>query len=604
MCLEFYNGDSDPYEKVKQLGDKFDKGAKNDARGAVDEINAAGRHVKNAAQYAGDAARDVFGEAKREGRAVANDIKRDAQDLRTEAEKFASEHHLKEGDRSPEDVLSHTHDNASSKATGVAENLKSDANEAAFNIANKFKGTKESVSNEFNKDNKQNPLVFEKSTTDKTKTPYEARLEEHAQKNVHDTSGLVGKDTDKVSKVWDDKNEREKDPSARTLPTDHNEKKSSVLGSIFGKGESSTKAEHDEKVSKADAEQASRVVYDQASIAHGNPMVREKHSTEKTKPGWENRLEEYAQAKVHDTSTLVGKDTEKVRSVWDDKTSRDLGHGGIPPVEETNTSYWSSLFGQAKEVEQKVEERLEKDVEKATNLWEGVKSKVGMATNDVKDDASETYQEVKGKVASEANNVGSSWNKVKSQVKDDASAVYDKAADTASNVSDKLKKETDKAASNLDQAQNEAQNKGYQLKRDISGRVQNEKERASGSLNDLHNEVSANAEKWKDQTEETAKSWYEKGTEQVKSSLNTAKNVADRDIHWAEEKVQDGLATAKQEVDRLFGAENPKESGYTGHVLRGEKFAEEEEGQLRHTRANTGMKPAEVVVENASGKEL
>lgn len=497
LLSEFYNGDSDPYEKAKQLGDKIDKSVKKDAHGVADELGSAGQHVKNAVNYAGQAAQDAFSEAQREGRAAVNDIKRETRDLRAEADKFASEHHLKEGDRSPEDVLSHAYNSATSKASNVAENLKSDANEAAFSAAGKFKEAKESVSNELNK-----------------------------------------------------------------------------------------------------------TVYDQASIAHGNPMVYEKHSTEKTKPGWENRLEEFAQTKVHDTSTLVSKDTEKVRAVWEDKSSRDLGHGSLPVAEETSSSYWSSLFGQAKEVEQKVEQHLEKDVEKAANIWEDLKNKAETTANDVKEEASNAYQNAKGKATSGIDHAESSWNNVKSHVKDDANAVYDKASDAASDVSSKFKKETDKAVSNLNQAQRDAQNKGSQLKRDISERLQAEKDHASSNLNDLHKEVSANADKWKDQTEQTAKSWYQKGTDQVKSGLNSVKNAADRDIQWTEEKVQDGLSTAKEEVDRLFGAEKPKEKGYTGHVLRGEKYAEEEEGQLRNTRASTDLKPAKVVVENATGKEM
>jgi hypothetical protein len=526
--------------------------------------------------------------------------------LRSEADKFASEHHLKEGDRSPEDVLSHAYNTATSKASNVAENLKTDANEAAFNVASKFKEAKESVSDGLNKAGEkvsQNPMVSEKATTNKTKTPYETRLEQHAQKDVRDTSGLVGKDTDKVSKVWDDKNEKEKVPPAtRTVPNNEdNDNKSGFWGSVFGGDGSSTKAEHDSKAVKKDAAQAARVVYDQPSTTHGNPMVYEKHSTDKTKPGWENRLEEYAEAKVHDTSTLVGKDTEKVRGVWEDKSSRDLGHGGRPPTEETSSSYWSSLFGQAKEVEQNVEKRLEKDAEKAGHLWEDVKSKIGMTANDVKENASDAYQDAKGKAASE---VESGWNKVKSQASDDANAVYNKASDAASSVSNKVKNETNKAASNLSQTQRDAEHKGSQLKRDISERLETEKDRASSNLNDLNKDMSATADKWKNQTEQNAKSWYEKGTEQVKSGLSSVKNVADRDIQWAEEKVQGGLTTAKEEVDRLFGTENPNSKGYSGHVLRGEKFAEEEEGHLRPTRENIDLKPAEVVVENATGKEM
>lgn len=594
---------------MSQFGDKVAKDAEPEARGAADEINAAGRHVKNSANLAGQAAQDAYqnvtSSAKKEGKHAADSFKKETGELASEADKFRQEHHLKEGDRTPEDVLSNKYDQVANKVYSKASELKQDANEAAFKAADKFKSAKDSAANTSEK----NPMVNEKVSSDKTKSSYERGLESHAKDDVRDTSTLVGKDTDKVKKVWDDKKsqERSSDESA-------NEKESKGFWSnLFGGGGASNEAAPPKTARNTPStphNQPEKKAFDTASTTHGNPMVHEKHNFDKTKPGWETRLEGYAQSNVHDTSTLVGKDTEKVRGVWNEKHVRD--NGGRPVAQENPDSFWSSLFGQAKDVEQKVEERLEEG-------WEDVKSKIGLSSNDVKQDASEAYQDAKEKASTEANHLKRSasntvddlsnkaehesnrlenkWNKVKSQVKDDAQSAYDSASDAASNVSNKLKRETSKATT-------ETESKAEQLKRSASDRFETEKNRASSNLKDLHNEVSSNAEQWKNESEKTAKSWYQKGTDQIKSGLETVKTTADKDLHWAEEKVSEGLSTAKGEVDRLLGKEHPKDTGYTDHVIRGEKFAEEEEGLLRHARTNTKLKPAEVIVENSDGKDM
>ncbi|CEP09587.1 hypothetical protein [Parasitella parasitica] len=178
----------------------------------------------------------------------------------------------------------------------------------------------------------------------------------------------------------------------------------------------------------------------------------------------------------------------------------------------------------------------------------------------------------------ETSRLGNKWDEVKSKAKDDAQSAYDAASDTASSLSANLKRETNRAAS-------ETQSKAEQLKRNASDRFEKEKGRVGSDLKDLHKEVSASADQWKRQTEQTAKSWYQKGTDQVKTSFENVKTAADKDLRWAEDKVSEGISTAKEEVDRLFGKQDPK-------------------GQLRHTRANTKLKPAEVVVESCDGKDM
>jgi hypothetical protein len=261
-------------------------------------------------------------------------------------------------------------------------------------------------------------------------------------------------------------------------------------------------------------------------------MVYEKRSTDATKPNWERNLEANAEHNVHDTSTLVGKDTEKVRGVWEDKAQRD--NGRVPHTEEKSNSFWSHLFGQAEEKAQQVEDTLEQE---ASGAWQDLKHK-----------ASDTQD----------------------TLSDKAHQLYNSASEAAYDASDKLKQETDNAAAGLEQVHRDASKKGAELKHD--------------------------------RFESNNKTWYEKGTEDVKSRFGSIKSEANRDMEWAGQKVQDGISEAKDEINRVFNGQ--QSNNMSGHVMRGEKYAEEEFGQLRSTLAHTKLKPAGLIVQNARGKEM
>ncbi|CEP09585.1 hypothetical protein [Parasitella parasitica] len=398
---KFYRGDSDPYEKTKKslsnIGDNVARSTEPKVRGAANEVDSAGKHIKESASLAGQAAQDAYNSvvssAKKEGEQLSDSFKKETNELASEIDRFRQQHHLKEGDRTPEDVLSHKYNEVAGKVSSKASELKQDANEAAFNAADKFKGAKNSAAND------HNPMVSEKASTGKTKSGYERGLESYSNDVVRDTSNLVSKDTDKVKKVWDDKAEQEKAANG-----DAKESKgfwSSLLG---GSGASNEAAQHTTTLASKTSinpstprDQPEKQVFDTAPTNNGNPMVYEKRNFDKTKPGWETRLEDYAKENVHDTSTLVGKDTEKVRGVWEEKQVRD--NGGHPVPQDGTGSFWSSLYGQAKDVEHKVEERLEEG-------WQDVKSKVGLSDQD----AADTYQDAKDKASAETSRLGSKWN--------------------------------------------------------------------------------------------------------------------------------------------------------------------------------------------------
>lgn len=375
-----------------------------------------------------------------------------------------------------------------------------------------------------NKPSDDNPMVNEKVSSKDTKSPREKNLEGYAHAEVKDTSVLTKKDSDKVKPVWDEDN---KNSVVAKSPQE-----GGFWSNIWG----SKQPTHDE-VPDTPTQQNYQRVFDKASTANGNPMVYEKRSQDPTKPNWERKMESHAEQNIRDTSSLVGKDTEKVRGVWEDKAVRDQGR--VPPAEnEKSSSFWSHLFGK-ENVEQ-----AEKTVEKTEET-----------------------------------------------ISDKAHKLYNNAAGAVENASDKLKHETDQAAVGLQQAQRNAYDKGAELKREAS-------ERFSGK----QDHISGNTETWKNNNDQ--KSWYDKGAEQVKSSFNNIKTEADKDIEWAGQKIQNGVSNAKDEVHRVFNQQEPNKKGISGHVLRGEKFAEEEFGQLRHTRDNTKLKPAEVIVRNAHGKEM
>ncbi|KAI9481356.1 MAG: tRNA synthetases class II-domain-containing protein, partial [Benjaminiella poitrasii] len=406
----------------------------------------------------------------------------------------------------------------------------------------------------------KNPMVGEKVSKGNTKSEREKQMESHAENKVGDTTGLVNKDTNKVSPVWDNKNDQEKSGSNKPVIVDHEPKKKGFWGSNFPK----------------------------ANPASGNPMVNEKLSSDRTKSNQENHMEAYANDQVHDTSTLVGKDTEKVKGVWEDKAVRDQGlRGQDAPVQESPSS-WSNLMNQAGEKIQQVG-MTSNDVKKdASDMYQDAKGKATAEASRLQRDARDTVNDVSNKASRESGRLESRWENVKSQAKEEADAIYKSASDTVSSASSKLKEGTDQASSAIEQT-----------RRNTGNLMQNQMDRASGNLNEMQKD----ADKLKSQTEQTAQSWYSKGTEQAKNSYDYVKNTVDEDIQWAGQKVQEGLASTKQEVDRLMGKQ-PKESNLTGHVIRGEKFAEEEEGQLKATRDNVGLKPAKVVVEHADGKEI
>ncbi|KAI9250117.1 hypothetical protein EDC94DRAFT_623416 [Helicostylum pulchrum] len=637
---DFYHGDSEPYSKTKHQ-------VQSKSNDALQELNYAGDRIKKSAEDVADTARDTFSTVKKEGKETIRNLK-------DESESFLANHHLKEGDRRPEKVLS------------------SDSNQAAFNAAHKSEQAKGDI--------QHNPMVDEKISSNKTKSASEAKLEDHAQRDVRDTTPLVSKDTDKVKPVWNDNNNNNNKSNVETdINTALEESKSSVLDttislgkeikstvySIFGNHEpaqrTNSKNGRDSWESRLGAENviatrtdqdiidATRNLpvpgkkgtsYDFYGVAEtaGNPMVTEKLNTNKTKPLWETSLEEHAQEVVRDTSILVDKDTQKVRQgVWDAKNLANEKTSGSISYKDPAPSFWSTWFGGGKSETEA--HRLEQEAE---DKWGDLKNKAEVTKNDVKQTASQSWQDAKHKAEAEsgrvkkdvdstvndlsnkskqeASRLESGWNSLKNEVSNDAEYVLHKAEDTASSVAGKFKNETNKLESEAERAAREAKNEGSRITRHASDEVARKAEeakeesarlarRASNEVAHKAEDVKEKAEDVKEKAEDSAKSWYRAGTEQVKSGINTVKNVADQDIHWAEEKVHDGvegiketLTEAKEEVDRLFGER--RDQGYKGHVVRGEKFAEDEAGQLRATRDNVALKPAEVVVEEAHSHDM
>lgn len=619
--------------------------------------------------------------------------------LKDESEGFLANHHLKEGDRRPEQVLSTT-----------------DSNKAAFDAAHKLKQSKENI--------QHNPMVNEKLNTNKTKSAYETKLEDHAQRNVHDTTPLVSKDTNKVKPVWNNNDSNSKSNVEAEIKTALEDTKHSVLDTtatlgkeikskvfgVFGEPETvqrenlkngatggrdswesrlgaenliSTRTDQDiiDATRNPPAPGKKGTSYDFYGVAEtqGNPMVSEKLNTGKTKPLWETSLEEHAQEVVHDTSTLVDKDTQKVRQgVWDakslanEKTSGSISHNKPAP------SFWSSLFGKSETLEQEAKdtwgdlknkaEATKDDVKQtASQSWQDAKYKAEVESGRVKKDVDATVNELSNKSKQEASRLESGWNSLKRDASQDAEYVLHKAEDTASSIAGKFKNETNKLETEAERAAREAKNEGSRITRRASNEVARKAEeakeestrlarrasdsvyskaeevkdegsrltrrasdeaarkaeevkqesarlarRASDTFYSKAEDVKEKAEDVKEKAGDTAKSWYRAGTEQVKSGINTVKSAADQDIHWAEEKVYDGvegiketLSEAKEEVGRLFGESRPRrEQGFKGHVVRGEKFAEDEAGQLRATRENVALKPAEVVVEEAHSHDM
>ncbi|KAI8976558.1 hypothetical protein BDB01DRAFT_354257 [Pilobolus umbonatus] len=216
---------------------------------AVDGVKSVGERIKHTALVAEQKVAGVFGHASEE------------------ADKFKSEHHLKEGKHRPEEVIATT----------------------------------------------SNPMVNEKISKYKTKTPSEEQLESHSEQHVHDTSKLVHKDTKKVKPVWTD------------------EKASSPLEThVFSPSEEQRgwfrRPSRTDKVPP-------------------NPMVQEKESRTSTKQDWEVDMELKAKNDIHDNSSLVEKDTKKVSVVWDAKNGRTAR----TEKEQESRTFWDTMFGRPTE---------------------------------------------------------------------------------------------------------------------------------------------------------------------------------------------------------------------------------------------------------------
>ncbi|KAG1055872.1 hypothetical protein G6F43_002192 [Rhizopus delemar] len=400
------------------------------------------------------------------------------------------------------------------------------------------------------KDANKNPMVSEKVSSDPKKPSWESNLEQGSTDNNKDTSRLVGKDTDKVKGVWENKEKEDRATRQVASSVSENNEGQSMWSGWFG-----------------------------GSQKTDNPMVQEKLSSDRTKTDKEMKLEAHANDVIHDTSNLVEKDTKKVEGVW------NKSNASHPPHEERK-SFWSSLFGSSS-----------KDADTSINQ---AKSKL----NDAKQDTANTAER-------DANRLSGAWNDTKdalsseaNQVKHDTNAAWEQTKDKAqSNVNSaerQAQSTWNSASAKASDAYNTAQDQGARLKREASDQYANQRDRLSGSLGDLHQTVSDNAGRWKDQGEQKAKSWYEKGTEQVRNGFVSVKDTANQDVKWAEQKVQDGVNTVKHGV---FGNKD-NDSELKGHILRGERFAEVEEGQLRPTRTQMGRVPAKVVVEHARGSDI
>ncbi|RCI05739.1 hypothetical protein CU098_012434 [Rhizopus stolonifer] len=538
--------------------------------------------------------------AKETNRKIAELGQRVIQNGQVKGDLKDAQYHLKESARSTGDATQDAYSKLKQEGREAADQMKSHAHDAASKAQDKYEDAKDSLKD--NKDSlkaEKNPMVKEKVSPIKTKSHPEEILESEAEHRVKDTSGLVGKDTDKVKPVWDDKGAKERSANSPKVVVDHDHSKGGFLGGIFGSSDSDkhdNNVVHNERMPSVPVTQ--RTVYDPAPTVHGNPMAYEKRHKDPTKPAWEVDLERHAHDNVRDTSGLVGKDTDKVRAVWEEKAVRDDGRHAQP--KEHSESFWSNLIGKTNDTasdisreatheKDKLKHQYEQDKEKVGSMWQDVKDKASMKAKDVEHEAHRIKGDADNTIQEKTSQLQSGWNKVKNE----AQSVVSGAQETASDVSGRLKAETDKASAN-------AQYEKERLKRGAVDSFQEGKDRLGSGLNELQREASSGAEKLKAQTEETAKSWYQSGTEHVKSGISTVKDVADQELQWAEQKAQE----AKKEVSQLLSPRKPENTGLSGHVKRGERYAEVEEGVLRPTRPNTDLKPAEVVVENASGKEM
>ncbi|KAG0749010.1 hypothetical protein G6F57_000269 [Rhizopus arrhizus] len=412
-----------------------------------------------------------------------------------------------------------------------------------------------------------NDVVKEKVSSEEQKPGWENKIKKNIAGEGEDGSHRVDKDTEKAKDNWKSK-DKEDDNKRPTVPAAASANEGGGLFSnLFGqsnKNEDLTAETNQSPMGKDDQTQASS---GSNNIPHstGNPMVDEKAAPgHQTKSNRDMNMESHANDVTHDSSGLVGKDTTRAQSVSKDGSKPSLNANS--PNE--TSSFWSNLFGWSKSKE-------------AESSWNDAKDKL----HDAKEDTANTAQR-------DAHRLSGAWE----DSKDAAAAETDRIKHNVNGHSESIKHKAN-------DAYDSAQNLGARVKREASNEYNYQKDRLSGSINGLHKEVSDNADYWKNQTEDKAKSWYEKGTEQVKSGLASVKDSAQQDIYWAEKKVHEGLNTAKDEMDYVLGRKKD-DSGLKKHVLAGERFAEIEEGQLRPTRDQLGRLPARFIVEHARGTDM
>jgi hypothetical protein len=412
-----------------------------------------------------------------------------------------------------------------------------------------------------------NDVVKEKVSSEEQKSGWENKIEKNVAGEGEDGSHRVDKDTEKAKDNWKSK-DKEDDNKRPTVPAAASANEGGgFFSNLFGqsnKNEDLTAETNQSPMGKDDQTQASS---GSNNIPHstGNPMVDEKAAPgHQTKSNRDMNMESHANDVTHDSSGLVGKDTMRAQSVSKDGSKPSLNANS--PNE--TSSFWSNLFGWSKSKE-------------AESSWNDAKDKL----HDAKEDTANTAQR-------DAHRLSGAWE----DSKDAAAAETDRIKHNVNGHSESIKHKAN-------DAYDSAQNLGARVKREASNEYNYQKDRLSGSINGLHKEVSDNADYWKNQTEDKAKSWYEKGTEQVKSGLASVKDSAQQDIYWAEKKVHEGLNTAKDEMDYVLGRKKD-DSGLKEHVLAGERFAEIEEGQLRPTRDQLGRLPARFIVEHARGTDM
>ncbi|KAI8330924.1 hypothetical protein BD560DRAFT_451514 [Blakeslea trispora] len=453
-----------------------------------------------------------------------------------------AKYHLKESANSTGDAARDAYGKIKEEGREATEQLKAQANHAANKAEDKFRDAKDQLKDSKDRlKSEYNPMVNEKVHLGKTKSDEEAKLERYSEHGVRDTTALVSKDTDKIKPVWEDQAAKERANVIVPHEEVSNNNHGGFFGGMFGSGKASDASTNNNNNNN--------------NVVHNERMPTTIYDDAK----------HFAKDTKHEADHKISQLSRKAS-----ETASDVRH-------------------EAEYEKEKMKHKLEEDKAKAGSLWQGLKEKAGMTAKSTEEEASRMKHEADRTIEEKTGQFQSGWNKMKGE----AQSVVQGAQETASQTADRLKSEANKAAYRAD-------SETERLKRDAKGRLEDSKDYVSESMSQLGREASNQAEKVKQETEQTAKSWYAKGAEQVKSGVSTVKEVADQDIQWAEGKLQD----AKEEVSRLLHPERTKEEGLAGHVKRGERFAEVEEGQLRPARPNTDLKPAEQVVEDATGKQM